>query len=370
MKSHVPFLLIALLMATSARAQPHQCNPHFVDPCPTNFDFGSKVCNMKAFNPTTFNPSIPGTYKSPECDTSTTGKTVDPLYLKNLRDAYALAPQSVKSKLCNLQNVFVTTNNSYNSPAREPLGIWEGPFRDREQVYIAIPDFTLGSASSLADEENGVLTRLLTDPKAMGRTLPYFQRAAVSTNPANKPAAAILAVLAHELGHILLADGNFDAAGAANHRPTPCPLPANRCFNTNFLDGPSGTTLWNRAHFHGHLRRWIIFNDTNGNIYLNPNVNFSSIKSQITDQAKDADSTDRIRKIYQAGLVSVFAAVSPEEDFVETYKYKVLAAARDSGGAQLDLNVYFPSGSPTTMDVLGPVASPSGDLAGKISCVP
>jgi hypothetical protein len=229
---------------------------------------------------------------------------------------------------------------------------------------MAIPDYMLASASTLADEENGIFARLLTDPKAAGRSLPLFQ----SNNAlANTPAAAILAILAHELGHILLADGNLDGAGASH--PRPCAAPSNNCFQQSFLGRPGGMTLWNRAHFHGHMRRWIGFGVTNGNTYLNTNVDFSAIKSQINDPTKDVDSTDKIRKIYQAGLVSVLAAVSPEEDFVETYKYKVLAAA-SKNGVQLDLNVNFTSGSPTTIPVLSALRNPTGDLVGKIGCVP
>lgn len=362
MKSPVLMLLAALVFASSARAQP-QCNAHFTTPCPGGFDFRSLICNMKSYDPIKFNPHMTpdSQYTPPMCDSA----NVPAQNLKDrLKDAYDLAPASVKAKLCKLDQVFVTTDSSYTTSAREPLGIWEAPARGGK-VYIAIPDHILTSASSLADEENGILARLLTDPKAPGRSLPSFRS---NNAPAKTPAAAILAVLAHELGHILLADGNLDGAGASH--PRPCSAPKDTCFLHNFLGPPNGTTLWNRAHFHRNMRRWVGFGATNGNTYLNTDVNFSAIKNQINDPTRDMDSTARVRKIYLAGLASVFAAVSPEEDFVETYKYKVLAAARDSSGASIDLSLDYPSGSPTTIDVLSPLRTPAGDLGRKISCVP
>jgi hypothetical protein len=368
MKARVPILLFALVMASSAPAQsPPSCNPHFTTPCSKDFDFGSLVCYMGSYDPAKLNPGTTPDhlYSSPMCDST----NVPAAYLSLLKNAYALAPSSVQSKLCKLKKVFVTTDSSYTSPAREPLGIWEAPARGGGDVYIAIPDYTLDSASTLAEEENGVLARLLTDPKATGRSLPSFQS---NNPPAKTPAAPVLAVLAHELGHILLADTNVDGTGAPGQpHPRPCRQPANKCFEQRFLGKAGGTSLWDHAHFHGNMRRWISFGVTNGNRYLNTNVDFGAIKSQINDPTKDVDSTDKIRKIYLAGLASVFAAVSPEEDFVETYKYKVLAAAKDpASGASLDLSINFPSGNPVTIDVLNRLRPPSGELLGKINCVP
>ena len=61
----------------------------------------------------------------------------------------------------------------------------------------------------------------------------------------------------------------------------------------------------------------------------------------------------------------MLAAVSPEEDFVETYKYKVLADV----GSHLTLK-FPPSPGPNIKDAFDAVLHPSGaELPDKIKCV-
>jgi hypothetical protein len=63
--------------------------------------------------------------------------------------------------------------------------------------------------------------------------------------------------------------------------------------------------------------------------------------------------------------------VSPEEDYVETYKYKTLGAAQTTAGARLNLSISLPNFAPASVDVLAPVRSPpSGALQNKLTCVP
>jgi hypothetical protein len=82
---------------------------------------------------------------------------------------------------------------------------------------------------------------------------------------------------------------------------------------------------------------------------------------------KWADATTEIASIYSNGsgaFVSLFATVSPEEDFVETYKYRALTAARDSNSQSLDLAIDV-----STVDLWDAVRKPGTDLGRKISCV-
>jgi hypothetical protein len=72
-------------------------------------------------------------------------------------------------------------------------------------------------------------------------------------------------------------------------------------------------------------------------------------------------------------FVSVFAALSPEEDYAETYKYKTLGAAQTPGpgGGPLNLSISLPNFAPASVDVLAPVRSPpSSALQNKLTCVP
>jgi hypothetical protein len=236
-------------------------------------------------------------------------------------------------------------------------------------MYMAIPVSALASASSLSSEENQLYGRLFkVAPLSAGGSLPYFSDTTSST-----PAVAILAILAHELGHIMLADTNADgnwyvANGKAGRRP--CPSPSS-CFDNNFLSA----SAWGATAFHNNTqRRWVLFpkydpqtnSITDGNTYLSGSVNLTNVYQAIQAK-KNAVATAGISNIYQdqVGLVSMLAAASPEEDFVETYKYKVLSMAQ---GVAPGLRINFPSNKPSSIDVISRVGNAA--LAGKVSCLP
>jgi hypothetical protein len=340
MKGCTFILLIGLAAAPAAQAQ--TCSPHFkpTDSC-TEAAFIAKVCDMAAFDPRLFNPAIPG-YTSPTCDTSDEWRAHDDL----LKAVYLLAPPHVQRKLCKLDNFFVLTSRSFTWGSPLPLGIWELPARGNK-VYIAIPLKVLEEAKkhkSLATQEKENLDRLLDNIIYTGAR-PTFQNGSPEAGTA---AAAILAVVAHELGHVLLADNNADGDGGNEHKDKrPCDKPTGpvrNCFKTKFL----GASLWNASRF--SQRRWVDWGVRNNNKYLG-GQDYEDVKI-ILD----------IQKIYDKRFVSLFAAVSPEEDFVETYKYKVLA---DVPTLKLTIDLALS----TPPDVLEKVRNATGNLKGKIRCV-
>jgi len=79
---------------------------------------------------------------------------------------------------------------------------------------------------------------------------------------------------------------------------------------------------------------------------------------------------DTYQGIYNGPFVSVFAALSPEEDYVETYKYKTLGAAQTTAGGSLNLSISLPNFAPASVDVLARVRAPSPALQNKLNCVP
>jgi hypothetical protein len=384
MKVSVLILLVGLVMASSAHAQ---CKPHFM-PTDTVCDVGDptapadpstfvyKICNLNTaigYHPENLKPS---TYTSPTCDG--TAANVSQPFRNGLAAAFRLAPTDVKRKLCALRQVFVTPSSSFP----EALGIWEMspstgssvPQRGNGAAYIAIPDTVLTSATSLLDEENALLVALFSTYPS--NSLPWFtsQNAAASG-----PGAGVLAVLAHELGHLLLADVNADGKGGMgasvkkdHPRSLLCSTPANDCFEKSFLGATGTSKRWNAKNFHDNMRRWIAFTtqgDQNHNNHQK-GINFGQIYKDINQSKPNLpDAKTRIGAVYSSGeFVSVFAAVSPEEDFVETYKYKVLANAT----TPLSLTIDFRDG--TTKDVIkvvkDAISAASGDLYDKINCVP
>jgi hypothetical protein len=374
MKPGALILFVTIAIASPVRAQ--NCTPHFTsaNPCKNENDFVSKICNMAAFDTKDFNPltTTDANYHSPKCDQVNTSIA----NIGIMKDAYKLAPDNVKSALCQLTRVFVTTDHTYTNPSdrREALGIWESHGRGDGGVYIAIPDQLLSSASSLADEENNVLGRLLlpqsSSPYPSGHSLPMF--ANVGSASAT-PAAAVLAVLAHELGHVLLSDTHADGTGGEGHNhPRQCHnLPKDKCFESAFLGRPGENRGWDKVVFHQRMRRWTDFANHNGNIYQNPAFRFSNVVSDLTSTpthpSNDADATRDMYAIYHGrSFTSLFATVSPEEDFVETYKYAALAAAADPAGNKLGLDITFPAGVEHVIDA---VRTPSAELGEKIRCV-
>ena len=106
------------------------------------------------------------------------------------------------------------------------------------------------------------------------------------------------------------------------------------------------------------MRRWVVFG---GPTRRNNN--------QYQDAAHDLDAviaSGNYRTLLSGEFVSFYAAVSPEEDFVETYKYKILADVAQAS----NLTLNFPGG--TTVSVLQAVsdaAAANTNLHYKIGCV-
>jgi hypothetical protein len=118
------------------------------------------------------------------------------------------------------------------------------------------------------------------------------------------------------------------------------------------------------------MRRWVTFTtlgDQNGNNHQK-GISFGKIYKDINPPNPNLpDANTKIGAVYSSGeFVSLFAAVSPEEDFAETYKYKVLAAAQDPNTFEaLDLAIA----TNPRRDVLGAVRNPAADLGRKINCI-
>jgi hypothetical protein len=235
-------------------------------------------------------------------------------------------------------------------------------------MYIAIhPLATL--PPTLADQENILLAAALNVPLSRivaHNELPWFTS---TDQPAQ--GMALLSILAHELGHLLLAQTNADGTGDANHthpRSLLCDKPGNRgassntCFDTNFVPPNAGSTLWNPTVFYPGMRRWITFGDRNGNKYQDATRDLDTIRGLVNTNPSAANAA--INTLLTE-FVSVFAAVSPEEDVVETYKYKILADVAKAS----NLTLHFPAGGPPSVLVLNNVPPAGSNLQRKANCV-
>jgi hypothetical protein len=360
-------VLLAIVIVFLSFVAQAQCTSHFDVSKSCADDQSFNVCVLTSYDPVNFDPTATDdtAYTSPQCS-----KIVTMSYPTIFQSVYSLAQSKrpgVNNMLCQLRRVFVTTDHTYPS-----LGIWEfpgegpHPARGSGKVYIAVHESVLTSPRTLADQENYLLGQMVNysgpyppKDKQGNPLMPSFKDGDATTATQQ---AAILAVLGHELGHILVADTHAD--GAFGNHPRPCKTSAKTCFKDTFF----GSSRWDATKFKG--RRWIgVIGGNNGNKYLNNQGDLANAKLPPNPTKSDYDNaTKAIQNIYGTGdFVSLFAAASPEEDFIETYKYRVLA---DVG---LNLMIDLLDGNPPTnvLDNVRKVAqsTSSGVLHDKIGCV-
>jgi hypothetical protein len=212
---------------------------------------------------------------------------------------------------------------------------------------------------TLAEQENKMLDAIFApDPRPAGLFFESDDRA--------DQGMALLSILAHELGHLLLAETNADgtgdpANGHVHERSTLCDTQQQRpnsetCFDDDFL------ALWNAATFHRHMRRWIGFGDVRNrpNRYLSGAHELSTVLPSPPRPA----NPDAAAALLDNEFASLYAAVSPEEDLVETYKYMILADVAQN--SHLRLNI--PQSPVYVLDKVSG-ATAGTNLKRKIDCV-
>jgi hypothetical protein len=204
----------------------------------------------------------------------------------------------------------------------------------------------------LGKEENDVLHSLLT-------YLKDWDTDSSSSLPSPKyndipatPELAVLSQIAHELGHVLFYD--IDAGNIRNQALWNC------FYNSN-------SPYQGQWKIFQQARRWVTFNDDRGNKHKKDNKNLTDIDKDEIHKQKYDDASKDIYDIVSGDWASVFAAVSPEEDFVETYKAMALKAA---GVAALNFNVTTTLYGAKTVDFLSYLGNPGSiTLKRKAYCI-
>jgi hypothetical protein len=364
----IPLIFLAITYSANAASQSYQqsASPsyqkypttppetHFQGTCDSDPDgtkFADKACYTSFKNPgeTVFAPR----YRPPTCDKS---RPLTQEQKSILAKAYSRAPDYMKGKLCRLTKVFVTGSQSWGPMG---WGLWEGPDRlpGSKSVYVAISDRQLTGRSSFVDVENQTNRDLLRAGyhgkgkyHAKGSGLVQLKGAAPD------PELAVLAELAHELGHALVADANMDGVNPRHPRRRVSGPPQNACYETAFL--PS----WEEKLVNKRLRRWVDFGEQYGNRTKNDDLKFSLDHLRYQVRRGNFDAANRlIRGAYSSNeFVSFASMITIQEDIVELYKYKVLADVMGSQKGGFDVN-----GQPINVfDNLN-----SGVLKKKVQCL-
>jgi hypothetical protein len=314
-----PFVLLAAGFSAQAADNARPTDPpvsHFQGTCDSDPDgkkFAGRACYTKD------NPADAGygaDYRPPACDNS---KSLTDPQRQLLAKAYVRAPDYMKGKLCRLTQIFVTEETTEGPWG---WGYWEGADRPPGTgVYVAVSASELTTTKSLAERENDTIDLLLgvRDEKKKRARL-----ARLKTQVASEPELAVLGGLAHELGHALLADTNADGVNDHHPRRDVSGPPQSSCFEDAFIG-----TSWDADRFHHNMTRWVAFGEQSHNLHKNPDLRFNIHRLREHAKLGKLDpANDLLDRIYKSQeFLSVPGAMRPEEDFVETYKFKVLSDA-------------------------------------------
>ena len=293
------------------------------DSDPDGAKFAEKACYTTVYHP---NQSGYGPrYRPPTCDKS---KPLTQEQKDILAKAYSRAPDYMKGKLCRLTQLFLTRSRSWWGPMG--WGFWVGPDRlsGSKNIYVAISDQELTNKKSFVDVENQTNSDLLrAESRDNGKGL-----LRIKTGVALEPELAVLAELAHELGHVLVADANMDGIKRYHPRRRVSGPPRSACFESAFIQAS-----WDAKRFNRRLQRWVDFGEQYGNRAKNPDLRFSL--ERLRDARRGNAANRLIKDVYSSKeFVSLAAAINPLEDVVETYKYKVLSDVMGNQKARFDVD--------------------------------
>jgi hypothetical protein len=332
MKSSALFPFVVLMMAAcsvQAAEKRKLTDPpvsFFQGTCESDPDgkkFAAKVCYTSYYPGRAITRSR---YRPPTCEGTVSDQQRD-----MLARAYSRAPDYMKGKLCRLTQMFVT---DFSMEGPMGWGFWEGPDRPPGKgVYLAVSKSELEMKQSVAEGENATVAMLLglqPGGEGMGAGLVGLRSAA----PAD-PELTVLAGIAHELGHALVADTNADGVRRAHPRRKVSGPPQSACFEDAFINAS-----WDSGRFEKSMRRWVDFGRQYNNRQKNPDIRVSLRRLRTLAKAGNFNAVnDAIRKVYRSREFVIFSgSTNPWEDMVTTFTYKVLADTMPSLSIELQLD--------------------------------
>ena len=277
---------------------------------------------------------------------------------QDLRAAFALAPPFLRARLCRLDGVFI----SQNSDSWGFRNYYTGAH------YVAVTkDLWNGNAHAMPYQsfENRTLRQLLR-----GWTGPHHP--AGGPDP-NDPARTVLAALAHEYGHTLFYDTFVPVRGGpANWDPN-----FDQFCNDgrgNFFTSAAGTWDPNITD-EPPANRWRGLGDI-ASLHRTGDVQIRQIVDAVPapGMPDTKDAGRKLARIYdpsstlppQGRWAGLFAAFSPQEDFVETFKLFVLRKAA-APLQSLPITIPIAGGPQFSADI--PATCPARPaLRRKLSC--
>jgi hypothetical protein len=277
-----------------------------------------------------------GKYSRPQSDSTMPSQTI----VTDLTNAFSIAPDFFVQQLCRLNGIFINPaeckdgdpNNCSLSDQQvvgDSWGFREQPKRffapgqtpDPKQDYMRYIATSAGlwgggnPAPKLDDYETRLLGQLvnwtsINSPKSFK---PPVYKAPNADGPENSSAMTVLGALAHEFGHVFWYD---------TFRPVPG---GSYDFNT-FCAGTFFVNSWQAVN---PPPIWRQFGEPQDQ-HKAYDVQISRLALSVGRQ-NFLDAGESLHKIFrrQGHWASLFAGLSPDEDFVETFKFYVMTQVVD-----------------------------------------
>ena len=305
---------------------------------------------------------LPATYDPRAGGTPPLGANVNGQYATDLAAAFDAAPPSLKAMLCDKDfNVLIVQNTCPQSGCTADAVI-KNTWGFRQQTaspkrYIATSAMLWqnGSVPTFSAYENVRLPAVLQRADANAKNWPNPPNfPAASTSP-DMPVMTLLAVLAHEAGHVLWYDAFVSPPGG--------PFSASNFCSGNFYQPGSWSSI-NIPHVNDRPGRWIDFAESFSSETHNPD-HLRMIKNDLS-QSNFPGAGNRLLAVFQdPGLAGALAAFSPDEDFVEAYEWYVLTNA-SSPLTGLTIQISGHQGYDIPPGLSGPGKGP---LRAKMDCL-
>jgi hypothetical protein len=316
---------------------------------------------------------------------------------QDLADGFNAAPPNFRQKLCNLTAVYIDTTTCPGNP-QSCFGANSWGFRNpnnTDERYLALSQGIWGSighsdAGRYSVYETNLLAQVMAQENmrwplsSATPPRPAFSGAfSGSTSIDDVPALTVLAALAHEYGHILWYDV-LKTPHNNNYKPSVLCRP-----NPNNKGGGFFDNSWDGMDVN-RPRMWLRFGEMMGDQHAHGITQISTLARLIQTMttpdefqmaAAAFDSLyDNDNNSASGVWPSLFGAISPEEDFVETFKIYILTRPETNSHmpiTSMQLNIFgadsVPPNQPTpafTPDIFADLGKNlKKELAAKIRCI-
>ena len=337
---HCVLILAASCFACAPLPPPPPYPPSpLVATCPDGSTFLSHV-SMLAAN---YNP---GKFETPTASSTSLSNQEQ----ADLSAAFIAAPMRFQKALCNLSGIYIDPSASYSWGFRDP--------KTQQYRYIGLSQQSLWGSSgqssppNYSSSETTLICQVLVQLSAPWPPAPPCPAASTTTAPnpptfsgatntntttnvttsVDTPAMTVLAALAHEYGHILW----YDLIRGNNKSDY---VPADFCRS---YPGVRGDGFFDKSWSSVRIpARFLTFAYLSSDQHISGDVQTTTLTSAINSQNWPSvvnylneyftpySSSNKPNGVWP----SVFGSISPEEDFVETFKIYIMTKPDTNGGA-------------------------------------